>query len=194
MKKKLLLAAAIAICIAIMASGTIAYFTVEDTAHNVITSGAVDVQIEEWQETEEGLVPYPKDEPLHIMPGSVVSKIVQVKNLEEESYIRAKFDLVFEFDLEDGETAPSIPEDLVSLNIDEEKWIRLEGDDEWWYYNGTVEEGAATEAFFTEVTFSGPKMDNDYQNSTIDVVVSVQAVQAANNGSSVAEATGWPEA
>lgn len=194
MKKKFLLAALVAICIATLASSTIAYFTAEDTAHNVITSGAVDVQIEEWQETDEGLVPYPTEEPIHIMPGSVVSKIVQIKNLEAESYIRAKFEVVFTFDLKDGETAPTVPDDLVSLNINGENWIRIEGDEEWWYYNGSVGEGAVTEPFFTEVTFSGPMMDNNYQNCTVEIDVKTQAVQAANNGSSVAEATGWPEA
>lgn len=37
MKKKLLLAALAAICICIAAYGTVAYFTADDTATNVIT-------------------------------------------------------------------------------------------------------------------------------------------------------------
>lgn len=194
MKKKLFLVAAIVICVAILASGTAAYFTAVGTARNVITSGAVDVQIEEWQKTDEGLVPYPTDEPVLIMPGSVVSKIVQVKNLEAESYIRAKFNVSVTFaNVPAGEQPPVLEPGVIQVPVNEENWIRVEGDDEWWYYKGTVEEGAVTEPLFTEVVFSGPKMDNDYQNCTVDVDVEVQAVQAANNGSSVAEAAGWPK-
>ena len=79
MKKKILLLASVAICAAILASGTIAYFTAEDQAHNVITSGAVDIQIEEWQ--DEIGNPYPND-PIDVMPGVTVSKIATIKNLE----------------------------------------------------------------------------------------------------------------
>lgn len=50
MKKKILTVAAIAICLAVLASGTLAYFTAEDQVHNVITSDAVDIAIEEWKD------------------------------------------------------------------------------------------------------------------------------------------------
>ena len=55
MKRKILLLAAVVMCVSIIASGTLAYFTSEDEVHNVITTDAVDIQIEEWQETAEGL-------------------------------------------------------------------------------------------------------------------------------------------
>ena len=93
MKRKLLFLAVITICMAIVASGTMAYFTTEDTAINVISTGAVDIEVEEWQQTDNGLVPYPDDEPIEVMPGAAVSKIVTVKNLAEDSYVRAKFDI-----------------------------------------------------------------------------------------------------
>ena len=48
MKKKLLMLSAVAICIAILAAGTLAFFTAEDTAHNVITTGGVDIKLYEW--------------------------------------------------------------------------------------------------------------------------------------------------
>ena len=128
MKKKLFLVAAIVICVAILASGTAAYFTAVGTARNVITSGAVDVQIEEWQKTDEGLVPYPTDEPVLIMPGSVVSKIVQVKNLEAESYIRAKFNVSVTFaNVPAGEQPPVLEPGVIQVPVNEENWIRVEG-------------------------------------------------------------------
>ena len=45
MKRKLLILSVLAICVAIVAAGTLAYFTAEDTAHNVITSGGVDIEL-----------------------------------------------------------------------------------------------------------------------------------------------------
>jgi len=44
---------------------------------------------------------------------------------------------------------------------------------------------------FWEVVFSGVNMTNEYQNCTIEIDVDAQAVQTANNGSSVLEAAGW---
>jgi len=43
------------------------------------------------------------------------------------------------------------------------------------------------------VDFNGKTMDNDYQNATIEINVEAQAVQSANNGTSVLTATGWPK-
>ena len=48
MKRKLLILSVLAICLAILAAGTFAYFTSEDTAHNVITSGGVKIAVQEW--------------------------------------------------------------------------------------------------------------------------------------------------
>jgi len=192
MKKKLLLLAVVAICAAILASGTIAYFTAEDQAHNVITSGAVDIEIEEWQQTDEGLVPYPKDNPIDVMPGVTVSKIATIKNIEADAYIRAKFDVVIT--REDESVMELSPEELasiISLTMNGEDWLRKDGDSEWWYYADVVAMGESTEAFFTEVVFDGPNMTNEYQNCTVEITVTAQAVQKANNGDSALEAAGW---
>ena len=45
MKKKLLLLAAVIACIAIAVTGTLAYFSADDTAHNVITTGGVNIKV-----------------------------------------------------------------------------------------------------------------------------------------------------
>lgn len=193
MKKKILLLAAVVICAAILASGTLAYFTSEDQAHNVITSGAVDIQIEEWQKTDEGVVPYPKEDPIEVMPGVTVNKIATVKNMEAEAYIRAKFEVVIT--RPDGsimELSPETLASIISLAMNGEDWQPKDGDGEWWYYNAPVKTGESTEAFFTEVVFDGPNMTNEYQNCTIEVIVKAQGVQTANNGASAIEAAGWP--
>ena len=185
MKKKILTVAAIAICLAVLASGTLAYFTAEDQVHNVITSDAVDIAIEEWQD-EVGGTPYP-DEPIPVMPGSTVSKIVTVKNNDAESYIRASFEVVIT--TANGGSMTYDP-NVIKVNPDHDEWVEKDG---WWYYNSAVATGAVTEPLFTEVVFDGSNMTNEYQNCTVEVIVYAQAVQTANNGASALEAAGWPE-
>ena len=190
MKKKLLLLAVMVICAAILAPGSLAYFTAEDTAHNVITTKSVDIQIEEWQNQIGN--PYPC-EPISVMPGTTVSKIVTVKNMEASSYIRAKFEIIIT--RKDGsvmELSSEALEKVISLTMNGEDWLRKEGDSEWWYYNAPVAGGASTDAFFTEVVFDGMNMTNEYQNCNAQIDVKAQAVQTANNGATVMEAAGWP--
>ena len=190
MKKKLLLLASVAVCAAILASGTITYFTSENQVHNVITTDAVNIEIEEWQ--DEIGDPYP-DDPIEVMPGVTVSKIATIKNLEAEAYIRAKFEAVIT--RADGSVMELSPETLASiitLTMNGEDWLRKDGDGEWWYYNAPVKTDESTEAFFTEVVFDGQNMTNEYQNCTVEVIVKAQGVQTANNGDSAIEAAGWP--
>ena len=192
MKKKICLLAALVICAAVVTSGTLAYFTSEEQIHNVITSDGVDIAIDEWQETADGLVPYP-DEPVEVMPGVTISKIAEVRNLEAESYIRAKFEIVIK-DAEGAviEIAPETLESIVTVKVNGTDWQRKDGDADWWYYAEAAAEDAATAPLFTEVAFDGPNMTNEYQNCTVEVIVSAQAVQTANNGESALEAKGWP--
>ena len=190
MKKRVLLLALAAICVAILASGTMAFFTAEEEVHNVITTDAVRIQIQEWQDRVGK--PYP-EEPIHAMPGTTVSKIATVKNLDAKAYIRAKVEVVITD--ADGEVMDLTPEALasiISLKMNGDDWKRKTGDSEWWYYDSAVSTGASTEPFFSEVVFDGPNMTNAYQNCTIEILVKAQAVQTANNGASAIEAAGWP--
>lgn len=192
MKKKILLLATVAICTAILASGTMAYFTKEDQVHNIITTDAVDIEIEEWQKTDDGLVPYPKEKPIDVMPGATVSKIATIKNIEADAYIRAKFEVVIT-DADDKvmELSQETLDSIITLTMNGNDWLRKDGDGEWWYYTDAVATGDTTEAFFTEVVFDGPNMTNEYQNCTVEVIVKAQGVQTANNGANVLEADGW---
>lgn len=192
MKKKVLFFAAAVVCAVIGASGTMAYFTAEDKAHNVITTSAVDVKIEEWQETEDGWVSYPK-EPVEVMPGTSVSKIATIKNDGSDAYVRAKFDVsLYDAQGKMLEVSSDLLQTIISVAMNSEAWQQKESDKEWWYYTEIVESGEFTEAFFTEVVFDGKNMTNEYQNCTIEVNVTAQAVQAANNGEDALTASGWP--
>lgn len=190
MKKKIVYMAVLCILLSLLANGTLAYFTAEDTARNVITTGKVDIVIEEWQQTENGLEKYPS-EPIAIMPATTVSKIVTVKNLDAECFIRARLDMIVK-DLEGNvmEIEPEMLEKIITLNMNTANWTYRDG---WWYCNNAVKNGKATEALMTKVVFDGPNMTNEYQNCTVEIHVNAQAVQSANNKTTVLEAKGWPE-
>lgn len=192
MKKRIFAVALIAICLAILAYGTTAYDTVEDTAHNVITSGAVAIELQEWQQTEAGLIPYP-DRPIAIMPATAVSKVVTLKNNDVECFLRCSVQIAVK-DASGNEKDVSAAElsRIVDIAFNEEDWIREEGDSEWWYYQESLKPGKSTEPLFTGIAFDGPNMTNEYQNCTLEVKVSAQAVQAANNKATAREAIGWP--
>ena len=193
MKKKLLLLVALMICSTFVVSGTIAYYTDQDTAHNVITSSGVHIDIEEWQVSGEDWVPYPKDAPIAVMPATTVSKIVTVRNKEAKAYIRAQFTVtVKDADDQVMELDQTTLESIISIVPNSEYWMTGQVDDGWYYYKDTVGTDKVTEPLFSEVVFSGVNMTNEYQNCTIEIDVDAQAVQAANNGSSVLEAAGWP--
>jgi len=190
MKKKILALGVIVIALAILASGTIAYFTAEDTARNVITSGGVDIALHEWQKEGANLVPYP-DEPIEIAPGSVVSKIAEVENLDADAWIRAKLEITV---TDRNEQVMGLNEEelakIISLDLDRDHWIEQDG---WFYYNQALKIGESTEPIFTQVTFSGPGMKNQYQKANLEITVIAQGVQMANNGDNALEAAGWPE-
>ena len=49
-KKRLFSLAVIVICLSIAGAGTLAYFSDQTVAHNVITSGNIKIDLLEWQE------------------------------------------------------------------------------------------------------------------------------------------------
>lgn len=193
MKKKILFIAAVVVVLSILAAGTLAYFTSRTVVHNVITTSGVEIDIVEWQQDGDELVPYP-DEPMAAMPGTTLSKIVTVENNDAEAYIRARFEIVVTDG--NGKVMDLTQEELskvISVTMPNGSgWQQKPGDTQWWYYVNSVDTGDATEALFTEVVFDGPNMTNEYQNCTVEVIVYAEGVQTANNGKTALEAAGWP--
>ena len=182
MKRKLLVLSAAAICIAILAAGTLAYFTAEDTAHNVITTGGVDIRLYEWG-NEDKTEPF--EDPEGLLPGMELTKIAEVKNTGgAEAWIRVRVtkDITL---TGDGEADP----DVVSLDLNKAFWTQ--GDDGYVYYASALKPGETTEPVFTTVFFD-TAMGNEYRDAKATVDVLAQAVQTANNGASALEAKGWP--
>lgn len=190
MKKKLFYIAVIVICLSLITGGTYAYFTTSDTARNVITSGGIEVKVVEQQLVNGTLQPYPS-QPIPVMPATMVSKIVSVHNSEQVAWVRMNYTLTV-YDA-DGKKMDIPADELTKVIViapDATNWTQKDG---WWYYNTAIASGETTKPLFEEVVFSGPYMDNKYQDCTVEIIVTAQGVQQANNGSTVMEALGWPE-
>ena len=181
MKRKILILSVLVICVAILAAGSLAYFTADTKAHNVITSGGVDITLNEWA-NEDRTEPF--EDRTGVMPGAEVTKIVEVENTGSGSaWVRVQVVL----DVYDEEEKALDPR-YVSLDFNDTDWTYFEG---YYYYNRALAPGETTEPLFTTVSFDA-QMGNEYQNSTAYVEVHAGAVQSANNGTDALSATGWP--
>lgn len=187
MKRKILCLSVIAIMLAILAAGTIAYFTAEGRAHNVITTGSINITVVEQQKGEnDTTVEYPKKPITNVMPGAEISKIVTIRNDgKSTAWIRVKVDT--EIELVGGGDADT---SRVGLNFDDKNWTEKDG---YYYYNKPVDPTESTTVLFDTVKFD-PRMGNEYQNCTVNINIYAQAVQTANNNpeGGVTEVKGWP--
>ncbi len=185
-KKRIGLIATIVCCIAILASGTVAYFTAQETAYNVITTGALAMRL-----VEEGAdgKPFPKEGITGVLPNMDVTKKAYVENTGDvDMYVRIALDTNVESMQEGGGALPF--DDHISLDINTEDWTK-QGD--YYYYKEALKPGEATEPLFTTVSFDA-KMGNEYMNARVRIDVDAQAVQSKNNTDSPLTAAGWPKA
>lgn len=190
MKKwKIVALCVILACLAVAASGTLAYYTAQGTAHNVITTGGVDIELNEWSKTDDGLIAWKEVEgkiARNVMPGTEISKIAEVENTgASAAWIRVSVEKVIK--LAEGIEAEINP-DLVTLDINSAYWTEKDG---YYYYKDAVEPEEKTVPVFTTVSFD-TSMGNEYQGCTVDIEVEAEAVQVANNGASALTAAGWP--
>lgn len=186
MKRKILILAAIAIALSLTSYATIAYFTTQGTASNVITAGNVVLKLHE--ESANG-VAAPHNGLNGLMPGDSAEKTVFVENVGDNAFytriklhktVRPGAGIIYE-----------LSPDKIHLNIDTENW-KL-GADGWYYYQSALGKSGRTQPLFTSVLFEAG-MGNDYMNAVVNINVIVQAVQSANNGDTVWQASGWPSA
>ena len=183
MKRKLLILSVLAICIATLAAGTLAYFTAEGKAHNVITTGGVEIAVQEWAD-EARTEPF--EDLTGVMPNTTVTKIAEIKNTgASDAWVRVKVEKNIQ--LQGGGTPDT---SLVELTLNTADWTEKDG---YYYYTKVLKPGEVTAPIFTAVTFK-PDMGNEYQGATATVDIVAQAVQTANNGETVMDAKGWPNA
>lgn len=181
MKRKILLMAAIILCLSISAYGTLAFFTADGTTHNVITSGGVDIKIVEKGENG---VDFMQNQT--VMPGKTITKIVTVKNEgKTDAWVRVKLTPKIEFSKAYQKGHPNDIADLalMKLNLAQNddgtgKWTLQ--NDGYYYYSEPLVAGQTTEALLQSVAFDAA-MPNAYQNATAQVIITAEAVQSANN-------------
>lgn len=181
MKKKILVIAIAVMVLSVVGYGTLAWFTSQSTANNTITTGDIEIQVEETMLQGEEEVPYvdPTDT---LVPGTTNSKIVRVENTgSDAAYVRVKVDIAFDDE--------SLATDVVSLNTNS-AWTYSNG---YYYYNQVLQSGATTTDLFDSYTFSS-SAGNEYATAVLSIDVNAQAVQSDNNGTSALTATGWPAA
>lgn len=189
MKKRILIISLIVVCLALCAGATIAYFTAEDRATNVITAGNIQINLIENMIPKDGGEPVVFEDQDGIQPGETVSKIVQVKNEGKKgAYVRIAVDTVINLVSDTEAEAKGDPSSVI-FDIDTENWTEKEG---FYYYNKILASEETTEPLFTEVKFD-ENIGNEYMSSKTVITVVAQAVQADNNGDTVFDAAGWPE-
>ncbi len=183
MKKKLFALSVMAMLIAICSFGTAAFYNAQDTAHNVITMGNVNIAISEWADEEKTIEFSNVD---GVLPNTSVTKVVEIRNTgKSDAWVRVRIEKNISLNSDsEGDTG------LISLNINEGSWI--DGNDGYYYYSKKLTEDEVTEPIFTKVDFS-KDMDNSYVGAVCSVEVFAEAVQSANNGDDVLSADGWPE-
>lgn len=183
-KRRILAIALIVIGLSAVATGTYAYFVAEETAYNVITTGALFMDLVE--ETEDGK-PWPEEGIKNVMPATDVGKVVYVENRGSVPFF-TRIQKETTVTPAPGVTAV-LTDEYISIDINTECWIE-QGD--FYYYYRILQPGEKTEPLFTKVSFAG-EMGNEYQNCTVEVQVLAQAVQSANNGYDPLMALGWSD-
>lgn len=175
-KKKFLVLAAAALMLTATVSGTLAYFTDSTTAHNVITSGGVNIQIIEEMDENGTLVEFPENGLTGIMPGTEASKIVTIKNTgASTAWIRASVEV--KVTGSDGKELSNAP---ISYNYADGDWVADKEIKNLYYYSEPVDSDKSTSTLFKKVVFD-KSMDNKYQGCTVQIIVNAEAVQTANN-------------
>ena len=187
MKKKTFALALMAIYVAVLVGGSLAYFTAEDRAVNVITIGKVDIEIVEYDDEGNKII-YDENKPNkgmpdsfnNIEPGQRIVKKVDVENRgSSTAWIRAK--------IVDGITAAeelggeALADSVIRYNVNNLQTIeQMPGtwtqQGEYWYYSLPVKAEEVI-TLFDVVTFDGPSMGNEYQGCITNIQIHADAVQ-----------------
>lgn len=147
MKKKLAIVAAVVAVASLAAYGTLAAFTAEETAHNIITAGSVQIELLDktlppdedpvdpgFNVDPEGEEPVDPEFTVHtvesmpnfndvypygmpVMPGTYASKVVAVQKLDDSADCWIRIQLTPAIQWADGEDHMSHPMEVVHLDL-----------------------------------------------------------------------------
>lgn len=195
-RKKIVSLAIVIALFAIAAAGTLAYYTDEVMAHNIITTSSVDITLNDKTLQSGVLVDFPTGGISGIMPAATVSKVVSVTNESGEAWVRIRLEQRIVG--RDGNELAAVLADGTPVcgihYIENTDWYL--GGDGCWYYDAPLGNRETTDVLFDGVTFE-PKLGNAYQGCTVYIDVIAEAVQTANNplpdSGRHEEIAGWPE-
>lgn len=143
---------------------TLAYFTDNDSAGNVITMGHVDIELTEpaWdsQAGDEGIS--------NIVPGQSIAKdpTITLQEGSLDAYVRVKLEI-------EGLESEKADEILENIQINE-GWKAVDG---YYYYENKLTEETKEAVLFNEVVIPY-SWDNDMAGVLFNINVSAEAVQA----------------
>ncbi len=170
MNKKKLLTMVLALVLigAVGVGATLAYFTDNDSATNVVTMGHVDVELTEpGFDTEDGTADNTISD---VTPGQVIAKDPTITLADDslDAYVRVKLTVN---GLDDVAAAAV----LDALDI-QEGWTLVDG---YYYYADALTQENNTAVLFTEVMIPY-EWNNDYAEAEFSIDVAVEAIQADN--------------
>ena len=192
-KKKALARTVVVLCLCVLCMTIAAMLTTDHDARNVITTGNIDIGLNVkqygytagyWIDNEAAAADYAPDQygvpeelksgALYVMPGTKQTRTIQVKNIDEDAYIRVKLDVSFDQGLSNSvvtcETVTDGPA-MTGAN-----WVQKDG---WYYYKPAVTGGSVTELLTADICFD-PNMSDDYQGAEATLTIYAEAVQVAN--------------
>ncbi|MGN0485453.1 MAG: SipW-dependent-type signal peptide-containing protein [Lachnospiraceae bacterium] len=177
-KKNVTLAAlAAAVVVAIGAGGTFAYFTDQADAKNTITTGKVDIRLDEPlfdQATENRTM-------TGVMPGQEITKDPTITVAEDSNsvYLRAAITIEGLSQMNDDATDATYQEELENAlqpSLRENGW---EKSSDGYYYLSESKKAGASVPIFT--TFTIPKTwNNQIAGKTFTIKVQAEAIQSEN--------------
>lgn len=184
LKSRFLACAMLVVVLAMLANATLAFYTDAVETHNVITSGGIRISLDETVDA----AGTPWQDVTNVMPGDTVPKIVTVTNEEQPAWIRVWVDIECRRAMPGGEMAKmqmNVQDFLggrgnIAIDFNDTDWTYNTADGHF-YYKGVLGTGKTTEPLFTQVVFDAKDMGNDWQNGSLTISVTAEAVQVANN-------------
>lgn len=161
MKKKKLVTFLTSLSVLLGLGGATVLAMAETSVTNHLSTGIVDIELEEYQMEDGKEIPY--EDPEDVLPGQVISKIPRIVNKGNDSYVRVKLDLE-----KTGESleVQGIPEG----------WT--EGQDGYLYYTETVKTDEQVDVF-RQVKIP-ETYSKEEEGKAIELKITADAIQSRN--------------
>lgn len=203
MKRKIALAAsAVVLAALLITGGTLAWFTDEQTATNIVTTGNVKIALHDsdndlWQSgSVAGEPSYDFGDEQHsvggIVPGETVGKFVTVKNTgDNDAYVRIQIVPVWYKTVEGtlveltenekglaGIDEDGIGVDSIAYTVNGTDWTARD-EDGYYIYKGILTSGQTAPTLLSAVTFNS-LLDNRIADLTVKIEIKAEAIQSDN--------------